>query len=109
MFTKTQIYPHEWIQLSQETRAKLADTFGIKKSGGVMVVDNKIISDGYSPTDLAELSTKVLQEFTNKPQEEDYVKLLNMAIDKINGVHVMPIEQVKGPEPVVEPLVEIKI
>lgn len=107
MFTKTQIFPHEWVRLPATVRFRLADEFGIKKSEGVNVVNGEVVSDGYTAKDLAVMDIEALQRFTGE-KNEDFVLLLNETIKKLENKysnnHVIehkpaetPVEEVETP------------
>ena len=48
--------PTIWLQLKQETRKQIADTFGLVKSTGTTVTNGEVVCDGYTVKDLAELT-----------------------------------------------------
>ncbi len=76
---------HDWMSLPLETRIKLADQFGIKKTSPTHVFDNRIESDGYSIRDVEKaLNLPAIQSYL-LTEETDLQKLWPMIVDKING------------------------
>lgn len=74
-----------WLKLSIVTRMKLADKFGIKKTGTVHVFDNQVQSDGYSVKDVEKaLNLKDIQSYL-ETEESDLVVLWSQLVDKIEG------------------------
>ncbi len=73
-----------WSSLPIVTRIKLADAFGIKKTGPTHVSDNHVQSDGYRIADVeTALSVEALQEFTNS-RSPDQSELWALTLQKIN-------------------------
>ena len=77
-----QIYPSQWLQLPVEARIKIALHFGLGKSGATEVVDNRVVSDGYTALDLQDLTLEKMQEYLNS-KEKDILKLLELTASKI--------------------------
>lgn len=82
-----------WLSLSRETRQKIAILLEIPKTGGVEVVDGKVISDGYTDRDLQSITTGKLQEFMGST-EPDFYKLFNQLVINIE----LPMVELKAPE-----------
>lgn len=65
-----------WLSLPQETRAKIAELFDIKKSGNVYVVNGangaEVQSDGYTYKDLSVITLERMQEITGSKSENFY-------------------------------------
>lgn len=61
-----------WLQLKPETRAIIAKTFEISKSGNTEVVDNRVVSDGYTVNDLMGITIEKLKAFTNNNSNDFY-------------------------------------
>jgi len=80
-----------WLQLSQETRQKVAQALNINRSGGSIVEGNRVVSDGYTPDDLYEVKIEKLQQFTGS-DSTDFYKLFDLAVKMIEN----PIIEVKG-------------
>jgi len=75
----------DWCQLSLVTRMKIANAFGIKKTGATHVSNNYVQSDGYAVKDIESvLNVKTLQEFL-KSEETDARTLWNLMVDKVEG------------------------
>lgn len=70
---KTFIQQKEWLELPAETRQKLILTFAIHKSEGVVVQQNKIVSDGCSQKDLMGLTLDKMIDYLG----EDWKKVKN--------------------------------
>lgn len=76
-----------WLSLPQDTRAKVAELFGITKSGSVYVVNGAtgpvVQSDGYTYDDLSVITVARMQEMLNSKSDNFYalfksiVKLVN--------------------------------
>lgn len=64
--------PTVWLKLSQETRSKIAKEFQLNKSGHSEVVDNQVVSDGYSVFDLQGITLEKLKAFTNNTSDDFY-------------------------------------
>lgn len=64
--------PTIWLQLKQETRKQIADTFGLVKSTGTTVTNGEVVCDGYTVKDLAELTLEKMKAFTNNESNDFY-------------------------------------
>lgn len=73
-----------WLQLSSETRQKVAHALNIKRSGGTVVEGNRVVSDGYTPDDLFAIKVEQLQEFTGS-NDTDFYKLFDLAVKMIEN------------------------
>lgn len=78
-----------WLKLPLDVRAKLAQVFGIAKTGQ-SVVDyrasgNVVTQDGYAPDDLRALTLDKLQEKLIT-DETDFFALVETAIDNIDDL-----------------------
>ncbi len=79
----------KWLDLPIAMRIKVAAAFGIVKRGSTEVFNNTIKSDGYIIKEIeSALSKPNLQNFTDT-DEEDFILLWNMMLNKINGVHTV--------------------
>jgi hypothetical protein len=73
-----------WLSIDQSTRKELANILNIPRSGGTEVEDNRVISDGYTPQDLATVTVEKLQEVLDS-KEQDFYKLLETLISRIEN------------------------
>lgn len=90
MEIRKQIYVSQWLQVPTETRNKLIALFNLKRSGFAQVVNNVVVSDGFTDMDLAGLTVEILQKYLNS-KEKDIIALLENAIVKINTPEVVKI------------------
>jgi hypothetical protein len=74
--------PKIWLGLSQTTRRAIAEKLILPHSGGVEVVDNRVVSDGYTPNDLALITVEKLQTLLNS-KETDFYALFNKLVEQI--------------------------
>lgn len=81
---KRQLTPFEWLQLPQEARTLFKETFKIPRTGGSIVVDNRVISDGHTIEDLGAVSLKSLQEYLGTT-EDHWDRLLQLTINKMEN------------------------
>jgi hypothetical protein len=81
-----------WLKLPAKTRAAFANVFDLKRTHGASVqyIDGqtKVISDGYTDTDLAGITVKSLQKFVGEKDEKDFWKLIDVALEKVNNLVV---------------------
>lgn len=87
---KVYILQTEWLNLPQETRQTLVYQFAIHKSEGVVVQNNKIMSDGCSQKDLMGLTIDKMIDFLGSEWEKTdndklYDDLFIRVLNKING------------------------
>ena len=79
---------HVWLSLKSDTRAKLAEMFGLKKSGTPMVnigaYGAEVISDGYSPVDFVPISINRMNEILGTASK-DFYELFDKIVDKVEG------------------------
>lgn len=76
---------HLWVELPLNTRHAIALGLGVKQKGGIEVVDNKAVKDGYNIKDIElALEVKNLQEWL-KTDEEDFDTLWGMMVNKAEG------------------------
>lgn len=94
--------PQVWLSLPKETRAKIADLFGMKKSGGVEVFNGpngpEVRSDGYSYSDLAAITVERMQQITGSTSDNFYAlfKKIVMLVDEESvSVHDAVIEEIE--------------
>ena len=81
-----------WASLSLATRNKIAETFGIKKTGPTEVFANTIKSDGYAIKDIETVLTlSALQKYLGTT-ETDHTVLWNYLVDKIEGKNIQIVD-----------------
>lgn len=80
----TQILPQEWMHFSQEVKDHMRELFGIKKSGHVEVLDNKVVTDGHTLEDLQSVSVTKMQLYTSS-KSDNFRELLTLTIEKIQN------------------------
>lgn len=59
---KTQLYQQEWLLLSREVRAKLAEMFNLRQDTSTEVCNNQVVCDGYSNQMLANMSLEAIND-----------------------------------------------
>ena len=79
---KRQLSPYEWLQLPIEVRNLFKVTFQIPRTGGAIVNNNRLESDGHTYQDLSVVSLKSLQEYLGT-DETHWDKLLQLTINKM--------------------------
>jgi hypothetical protein len=57
-----------WLAIDQQTKEKIAKDFELRRSGETEVVDNRVISDGYTDQDLMAITEEGLNERLKKTQ-----------------------------------------
>lgn len=60
---------YHWLQLSNEERMLIKKIFKIRRSGGTVVEDNKVKSDGHTVDDLRAVNIESMQEFLDSKNE----------------------------------------
>lgn len=76
------LYPIEWLALSDTVRNALAKEFGLTRSSPVHVIDNVVETDGYTVNDLKGISIEKMQAFTGSSSEKFY-ELITLSITKL--------------------------
>lgn len=99
---KRQLTPFEWLQFPIEVRNLFIATFQIPRTGGAIVNNNKLESDGHTIQDLSVVSLGKLQEYLDT-DEDHWDKLLQLTINKMelpdNGnaeIHTDPISGISS-------------
>jgi hypothetical protein len=80
---KQQIYPQEWLAIPTRSREKLAELLSVPKSGGTIMQDNTMLSDGRSMKDLAVINVETMSKLVNS-EETDFYKLLEACVKYAN-------------------------
>lgn len=94
-----QVFPAHWLPLSTELRAYLAKVFDIKKTSFSEIVNNNVISDGFTPKDLSGITIEKMQVYVNDPKEKDFYRLWEICISKAKS-------ELNPPKDIVVPSVE---
>lgn len=81
---KRQLVPYEWLQFPPEIKSLFKKWFNIPRTGGSMVVGDKVISDGHTIEDLSVVSLKSLQSFLHT-DDDHWDNLLKMTINKMEN------------------------
>lgn len=89
------------MSLSMDTRLKIAEIFGVKKSGNTHVADDQVVDDGFLAEDLLVITIEALQNHLNS-QETDFYKLFNVLVLKIENPNQMHEQEKSGEESVPE-------
>jgi len=74
-----------WLSLKTETRAEIARIFGIKRSGTTEVINDIVITDGFTDKDLSGITLPKLQVFLNST-ESDFYKLFKEAVVMVENM-----------------------
>jgi hypothetical protein len=79
---------HVWLSLSQDTRRKIAELFGLTKSGQPMVnigaYGAEVISDGYSVGDFVPITINKMNEILGT-ESKDFYELFDKIVDKVEN------------------------
>lgn len=98
-----------WLGLSHETRKKIAILLEIPRSGHTEVVDNRVVSDGYTPIDLAVVTLEKLQIFMQNKKEDNFMKLFEQLVKNVE----LPLQEIgsrkEKTETVTSPELNVKI
>src|ERR1051326_8294804 len=81
---KRQLTPFEWLQMPKEARDLFIKWFNIPRSGGSIVVNNEVVSDGHTIADLSAVSLQSLQAFLHT-DETHWDKLLQLTINQMEN------------------------
>ncbi|KUK99143.1 MAG: hypothetical protein XE08_0220 [Parcubacteria bacterium 32_520] len=82
MEIKKSIPVESWVNLNWKIRTKLAIDLNVPKSSDVVLIDNKVLSDGRTQQDLNNsITVETLQEYT-KSNNDDIFELFQKAVEK---------------------------
>ena len=101
-----QIFPQVWIALDKEVRDHLAKIFSIERTGVTEIVDQRVVSDGYTATDLLAITLEKMNEYIGST--ESFARAWEVTLAKVHSELHPPlgvIESVDG-EMVVAPMPE---
>ncbi len=73
----------QWLQIPMSQRMKIVKIFNLPRSGGTVVQDNTVITDGYTHEDLALITVEKLQEYLKEKEQDDLFALLNLLTIKL--------------------------
>ena len=80
--------PHVWLSLKLETRAKIAELFGLVKSGTPIVNigpnGGEVVSDGYSIGDFVPITIHKMNEILGT-SSKDFYELFDKIVDRVEG------------------------
>lgn len=93
-----QITTPQWLSLPNEVRAKLKVVFGIPRSEGARIEDNKVMSDGHNHRDLTAITVEKMQDYTGSKQV-DFFKLFDLTLDRIQAESTIAVEQAAQTQP----------
>lgn len=72
----TQVVVEQWIEIPFEIRQKLIQLFNVPRTGGSLVQDGRLVTDGHTYVDLKAITVNKMQMFLNST-EKDFSKLFN--------------------------------
>lgn len=75
------IYQQHWIDLPKDTRLKLAEVFGIERTGPTEVRDQTVISDGYSNSDLSAITLEKMNAYVGS--DETFSRAWELTLAKV--------------------------
>ena len=73
----------QWLQIPMSQRMKIVKIFNLPRSGGTVVQDNTVLTDGYTHEDLALITVERLQEYLKEKEQDDLFALLNLLTIKL--------------------------
>lgn len=73
-----------WLEVKPETRRQIADIFGVPRSGGTIVENGHVMSDGYLPQDLKLISLEVMQGWL-KTDVSDFYRLFQEVVFRLEN------------------------
>ncbi len=85
----------KWMELPLLTRVKIAEVFGIPKTGATEVSSNVVVKDGYAVKDIEEKLTIIAMQDYLSPVDggEDFSELFSRVIEKVMYVPPVPVVQ----------------
>ena len=97
------IYPNVWLESPRIVREQLAKDLHIPKTGMAEVIDQTVVSDGYSIDDLGVINVPLLVEYVGR--KESFKELWLAAVRKaseIVGIEVVEEVPVEAPMAMVD-------
>lgn len=74
---------YEWLKIPIDTRHQMVNIFKIPRSGGALVEDNVVKTDGYTFDDLRVITVDALQKFLENNSIGDFNLLVTEAVNRI--------------------------
>ncbi len=105
--------PHVWLSLKVETRAKIAELFGLTKSGTPIVNigpnGGEVVSDGYSIMDFFPITIHKMNEILGT-NSKDFYELFDKIVDRVEEKEIIFFVTPTVMEEIIEPgeVLEIK-
>lgn len=95
------MYYSQWVALPLSTRVKIAQLFGIAKTGSTHVVGNEIVLDGYKIQDVeATLSSEAVREYVGADADPaSFIALLAAKVENPGPTGVVSLETEPAPAP----------
>jgi len=95
MTPQAQINQHQWVQLSAETRNKLAGIFGIPRSEASAIMGNTLVSDGHNNSDLAVVTKEKMEVYLGivVGSKLDFYELFKMVVELVEKKKVLTDEE----------------
>lgn len=87
-----QIFPQMWIKLDKEVREHLIKIFSISRTGITEIVDQTIVSDGYTVDDLKAISLEKMNEYIGS--EETFGRAWEITLSKVKHELHPPLGQI---------------
>lgn len=101
---QVQLTTTQWLSLPADVKEQLKATFGLRRSGGSVVHDNRVISDGYEHRDLAVITREVLCAFLGiQDSTDDFFSLFDQVLDKLHAEMDTSLDQAVANLPPIEP------
>lgn len=76
-----------------EVRSQLKQVFGIPRSEGTRIEDNRVMSDGHTHRDLSVVTVERMQEYLKNPKQSDFFKLFEQVLSKVEEEQFIAIER----------------
>lgn len=89
-----QLTTTQWLALPIEVRNKLKEVFGIPRSEGAFVQDNKVLSDGHNHRDLSVITMEKMQAYlgVGAMPTDTFYGLFDQVIEKVDAENYIEIE-----------------
>lgn len=102
----TVIMPHLWMMVPKEERDILIQQFGLVRTGITEVIDQQLITDGYSDKDLAGITLEKMTEFIGS--EESFMRAWELTVMKARAIANPPTVFIGTQEQLNEKLMDLK-